>query len=180
MAVPTSRHRRQTMEGLRNCASGVQPGFELGLLLMTKTIFHSPQPQALQPCKPITSVRCPPSKAEAPASAQRHAHSPPQAASCLECCLSEQPVHLQCLLLAESHTWRLNSRPALHSANKHGRPTVRKALSCYVQALCAVLYSWRTSFGTHEGVGTIIMPILQMRKLRQRMDRQPVQGHTTS
>lgn len=49
-----------------------------------------------------------------------------------------------------------------------------------VQALCAVLYSWRTSFGTHEEVGTIIMPILQMRKLRQRIDWQLVQGHTSS
>lgn len=125
---PHPTGQKTDMEGLGNYASVVQPGFEPGQLLTTKTIFHSPQPQVLQPCKPITSLRCPPSKAETPASAQRYAHAPPQSASCLECCLSEHPVHLQFLLLAESHTWRLNSRSALHSANKH------KALSCL---LCA-------------------------------------------
>lgn len=44
---------------------------------------------------------------------------------------------------------------------------MHKALSCLLCAgtMSSALYSWRTSFGTHEEAGTIIMPILQMRKL---------------
>ena len=112
---------------------------------------------------------------EAPASALPCARSPPSLPAALSSA-SQSFLSMQRLLLAESHTCGL-TLVILTRQTSTGDPTMHRAPRCYVLAPCECWHcvnarSCCNPLRSPNKEGTIIMPILQMRKLRPRTEKQ--------